>query len=415
MKLRRQSFLLGAVLFGALLGGYGCKDKAESPSGGGSGDKPGTKTETTTESKGNSVTGDTIKIGEYGSMTGDNSTFGISTDRGIKLAIEEANAAGGIQGKKIELVSEDDASKAEQAKTVVQKLVSSDKVVAVIGEVASSRSMMAAPICQGAKVPMVSPSSTNPEVTRKGDYIFRVCFTDDFQAVVAAQFAFDQGFKNVAIFTDVKSDYSKAFGELFGKKFKSLGGKIASEPTYQSGDVDFKAQLATIKGSNPDAVLIPGYYTEVGTIARQAREVGVSIPLIGGDGWESDQLVPGAGTALEGCFFTNHYFVHDGTVEPHVQKFLDAFSKAYPGKKPGALDALGYDAARVIIEGLRKAKTLDSVALRDAIADTKDYQGISGKITLDKERNARKEALVLKIAGKEFKPFKTYKPEQVGL
>ncbi len=407
---RRKSSLLGALLVSAALFGGGCKDKEESkPNGTG---KSGETT--TTASRGNVVTGDTIKIGEYGSLTGDNSTFGISTDRGIKLAIEEANAAGGINGKKLELVAEDDNSKSEQAKTVVQKLVSSEKVIAVIGEVASSRSMMAAPVCQEAKVPMVSPSSTNPKVTAIGDYIFRVCFTDDFQAVVAAQFAWDQGFKNVAVFTDVKSDYSKAFGELFANKLKALGGKIAAEPTYQSGDVDFKAQLATIKGATPDAILVPGYYTEVGTIARQAREIGVTVPLLGGDGWESDQLIPGAGTALEGCFFTNHYFAHD-LPDPNIKSFVAAFQKAYPGKQPGALDALGYDAAKVIIEALKRSKSLDSVALRDAIADTKGFAGVSGKITLDEKRNARKEALVFEIKGKEFKPKKSYKPEQVGL
>lgn len=410
--LPRKNFLFGALALCGVLLGAGCKDKAENKTGGGEGGK-GTIA-ATGSNNGNSITGDTIKIGEYGSLTGDNSTFGISTHRGIQLAIDEANAAGGINGKKLELKSEDDNSKAEQAKTVVQKLVSSEKVIAVIGEVASSRSMMAAPICQAAMVPMVSPSSTNPKVTAIGDYIFRVCFTDDFQAVVAAQFAFDSGFKNVAVFTDVKSDYSKAFGELFAQKFKALGGKIAAEPTYQSGDVDFKAQLATIKGANPDAVLIPGYYTEVGTIARQAREIGVKVPLIGGDGWESDQLIPGAGTALEGCFFTNHYFAHD-LPDPNIKSFGEAFQKAYPGKQPGALDALGYDAAKVIIEALRRSKALNSVALRDAIAATKDYAGVSGKITLDEKRNARKEALVFQIKGKEFKPAKTYKPEQVGL
>ncbi|MCX6381500.1 MAG: ABC transporter substrate-binding protein [Armatimonadetes bacterium] len=410
IQLRQKSSLFGALLLGVALFGIGCKDKEEAkPSGTG---KTGETTDTA--SRGNTVTGDTIKIGEYGSLTGDNSTFGISTHRGIQLAIEETNAAGGINGKKLELISEDDNSKAEQAKTVVQKLVSNEKVIAVIGEVASSRSIMAAPVCQDAKVPMVSPSSTNPKVTAIGDYIFRVCFTDDFQAVVAAQFAWDQGYKNVAVFTDVKSDYSKAFGELFAKKFKTLGGKVAAEPTYQSGDVDFKAQLATIKGATPDAVLIPGYYTEVGTIARQAREVGLSVPLFGGDGWESDQLIPGAGIALEGCFFTNHFFSHDMT-EPHILSFIAAFQKINPGKQPGALDALGYDAAKVIIEALKRAKSLDSVALRDAIAETKDYQGVAGKITLDANRNARKEAVLFKIVGKEFKIFKSYRPEQVGL
>lgn len=384
----------------------GCKDKSQSDTSGTGGGAGGTSTSSTPS------TGD-IMIGEYASLTGGTATFGTSSHNGAQLAIDEVNAAGGINGRKLKLVTEDDQSKPEVASTVVTKLITQDKVVAVLGEVASTRSLAAAPVCQQNKVPMISPSSTNPKVTQVGDFIFRVCFTDDFQAAVAAKFAFDQGYKSVAVFKDIKNDYSVAFAQVFSDKFKSFGGQIAGEQTYQEGDTDFKAQLTSLKALNPNAILVPGYYTEVGTIARQAREVGLNVPLVGGDGWDSPQLVPGAGTALEGCFFTDHYFSTQ-LKEPVIQDFI----KAYKGKynaDPDALCALAYDAAKILIDAMKRAKAIDGPGIRDALADTKDFQGVTGKITIDANRNARKEALVLQIKGKDFTVFKSYTPEQVGL
>lgn len=401
-KIMRRRLLGVALLTLTAFAFVGCKDKNEGASGKEGGGNSAT----------NTASGDTIVIGEYSSMTGGTSTFGQNTHKGITLAVDEINAAGGINGKKIKLVTEDDESKAEKVVAVVQKLISSDKVVAVLGEVASSRSMLAADVCQPAKTPMISPSSTNPKVTQKGDYIFRVCFTDDFQAVVAAHFAYDQGYRNVAVFKDVKNDYSTAFAEIFTKEFTKLGGKISGEQSYQEKDADFKAQLGNLKSGNPDAMLVPGYYNEVGTIARQAREAGMNIPLIGGDGWESPNLVPGAGTALEGCFFTNHSFSRD-MPDPLIQKFVANYKKAY-NEEPTALSGLAYDAAMVLATALKGAKTLDGAGIRDAIAGVKDYQGVTGKITIDANRNARKEAVVFQIKGNAFKIFKTYKPEQVG-
>lgn len=401
MKTIRRKLLGGALATLAVFAFAGCKDKNE----GGGKETGGTAT--------NTVSGDTILIGEYSSLSGGTSTFGENTHAGIQLAVDEINAAGGINGKKIKLITEDDESKADKVVAVVQKLISSDKVVAVIGEVASSRSMMAAPVCQAAKVPMISPSSTNPEVTKKGDYIFRVCFTDDFQAAVAAHFAYDQGYRKVAVFKDVKSDYSKAFAEIFTKEFTKMGGTISGEQSYQEGDQDFKAQLSNLKAGNPDAMLVPGYYTEVGTIARQSREAGIMVPLIGGDGWESEKLVPGAGTALEGSFFTNHYFSRD-MPSPIIQKFVENYKKSNKGTPPAALGGLAYDAAMVLFAAIKSAKTLDGTGIRDALAATKDFQGVTGKITIDANRNARKEAVVFQIKGQDFKIFKPYSPEQVG-
>ncbi len=235
--------------------------------------------------------GTEIVIGEYGSLTGTTATFGQSTDNGIKLAFDEINAAGGLLGKKIKVLVEDDRSQPEEATTAVTKLINQSHVVAVLGEVSSSRSLAAAPICQSNKVPMVSPSSTNPRVTQVGDYIFRVCFIDPFQAPVMAKFAANTlKVKRVAILTDVRNDYSIGLQTFFRQSFKSLGGEIVAEQSYSEGDSDFRAQLTQIKSVNPEAIYVPGYYTEVATIARQARELGITVPLMGGDGWDSPKL-----------------------------------------------------------------------------------------------------------------------------
>ncbi len=356
-----------------------------------------------------------IVVGEYASLTGTTATFGTSTHRGVQMAIDDANAAGGVNGVPLRLVTEDDASKPDVARTVVTRLITQDKVIAVLGEVASTRSMAAAPVCEQYKVPMITPSSTNPEVTRKGEYIFRVCFTDDFQAAVVAHFAADQGYKRAAIFKDIKNDYSVAFAANFAAELKKLGGQIVAEQVFQEGDTDFKAQLTSLKAANPDAVLVPGYYSEVGTIARQAREVGLTVPLLGGDGWDSPRLIPGAGGpggALEGCFFSNHYFSTE-LKEKATQDFIAAFRKRY-STSPDALAALGYDAARLLVDAMKRCPKLDAKSLRDAIASTKDFPGVTGKITLDMNRNARKAALILQVKGDRFTVFRSYTPEQIG-
>lgn len=401
---------IAALALSAVLAA-GCKDPNTGKTGGTTaGGAAAARPKST--AAGNSVTGNEILVGEFASLTGGTATFGQGTHNGIQLAVDEANGAGGVNGKKIVLKTEDDASKPEQAQTVVTKLCTDDKVAAVLGEVASTRSMRGGSVCQKYGVPMITPSSTNPKVTEIGDCVFRVCFTDDFQAGVAAHFAFDQGFKNVAIFKDIKNDYSVGFAKNFTDEFTRLGGTVKGEQTYQEGDTDFKAQLNTLKGQGPQAVLVPGYYSEVGTIARQSKDVGLNVPLIGGDGWDSPQLIPGAGAALEGSYFTDHYF----SVEldnPDTKKFIDAFKAKY-GTNPDALSALGYDAARLLIDALKRAKTLDGPGIRDAIASTKDFPGVTGKTTIDASGNARKSALVFQIKGNGFKVFKTYTPEQIG-
>lgn len=352
-----------------------------------------------------------ILVGEYGSLTGGIATFGISTRDGSQLAFDDINSKGGVLGQKIKLIVEDDQSKPEEAGTVVNKLIHQDHVVAMLGHVASSHSLAAAPICQAEKIPMISPSSTNPRVTQVGDYIFRVCFLDTFQGAVMAKFAYDTlKVKNVAILVDVRSDYSVGLQTFFGQAFKKLGGKLVSEQSYSQGDSDFRAQLTAIKAANPEAIYVPGYYTEVGTIVHQARELGITVPFLGSDGWDSPKLWEIGGTALNGCYFSNHYATDDPS--PVVQKFVTDYQAKYK-QLPDALAALAYDAARILADAMTRAGSTDGQKVRDAIASTKDFPGVTGNISINQERNAVKTAVIVKVENGKYLLTETIKPESV--
>src|SRR6266478_4478041 len=338
-----------------------------------------------------------IVIGEVGSMTGTEATFGLSSANGIQLAIDEFNAKGGVKGRRLEVKVLDDQGRPEEAATAATRLIASEHVVALLGEVASTRSMFMAPKAQQAKVPMVSPSSTNEKVTAVGDYIFRACFIDPFQGYVMAKFATDTlKLKKAAILRDVRNDYSVGLAKVFNDNFTKLGGQIVDNQSYSSGDVDFKAQLTNIKSAAPQALYIPGYYTDVGLIARQAREVGLTVPLLGGDGWDSEKLYEIGGTALEGSYFSNHYSVDDPS--PRIQEFVGKFKKEYGGQVPDSLAAQAYDAAGMLFDAMKRAKDLTGPSIRDALAATKAYPGVTGNITLDQNRNPLKPAVVLKVA-----------------
>ena len=355
--------------------------------------------------------GNEILVGHFASMTGDTSTFGTETDRGIRLAMEELNAAGGVLGKQFRVQTQDDASKVEEAVTVVTGFANNPDMVAVLGEVASSRSKAAAPVLQAAQIPMVSPSSTNPDVTKVGDYIFRVCFIDPFQGYVMAKFAREQlKMDRVAILRDQKNDYSVGLANVFNDEFKKMGGTIVADVSYKEGDSDFRSQLAQVKPQRPQALYVPGYYGEVGTIARQARELGMNVPLMGGDGWDSPQLVAGAGgpgKALEGAYFSNHYSKDDKS--ERVQTFVKTFRAKY-GSDPSALAAMGYDAMKLLADAITRAGSPDRKALRDALATTQNFKGVTGDITIDAQRNATKPAVVLQIQGNQFVYRATVQP-----
>lgn len=345
-----------------------------------------------------SASSNEILVGEFGSFTGSEATFGISTSNGIKMALEEVNKAGGVKGKQIKLISIDNQGKAEESATAVSRLITQNNVIAVIGEVASSRSLAAAPIAQQNKIPMISPSSTNPKVTEVGDYVFRVCFIDPFQGTVMAKFANENlKAKKVAILRDVKSDYSVGLADYFIKKFKELGGEIVSDQSYQAGEMDFKAQLTQIKGAKPDAIFVPGYYTEVGLIARQARQLGIQAPLMGGDGWDSSKLYEIGGTAINGNYFSNHYTTE--STDPVVVDFIKKYKEKYNGETPDGLAALGYDAAKILVEAMNRTQELKPQSIRDELAKTKDFVGVTGRISIDQNRNASKPAVVVKVDG----------------
>lgn len=358
---------------------------------------------------GESSGGETIKIGEYASLTGKDATFGISSHEGTLMAIEEINAAGGVLGKKLELLTEDTQCKPGEPATVVNKLVTRDNVVAVLGEVASSRSLEAAPICQQNKIPMISPSSTNPDVTKTGDYIFRVCFIDPFQGTVMANFATKTlKAKKVAVFTDVKSDYSKGLAKFFKERFIANGGKIAVELDYNGGDKDFKAQLTTIKAANPDGVFVPGYYTECALISVQAKQLGLNVPLFGGDGWESSKLFEIGGKAVEGNYLSTHYY--PGAGSELSKRFVENYGKRWNGKMPDALAACGYDSALVLADAIKRAGTTEGSKLRDAIAATRNFPAVTGTITVNENRDATKSAVILKIKGGKYEYLETVEP-----
>jgi branched-chain amino acid transport system substrate-binding protein len=355
--------------------------------------------------------GKEILVGEYGSLTGGIATFGISTKNASEMAFDEINKKGGVLGKQIKLLVEDDQSKPEEAGTAVTKLINQDHVVAMLGHVASSHSLAAAPICQSNKVPMITPSSTNPRVTQVGDYIFRVCFTDTFTGEVVAKFVYDTlKAKKIAILVDVRSDYSVGLQTFFGEAFKRRGGEIVANQSYSQGDSDFRAQLTQIKATNPDAIYVPGYYTEVGTIVHQGRELGITVPFVGSDGWDSPKLWEIGGEALNGCYFSNHYSTDDPN--PAVQKFVNDYKTKY-GQVPDALAALAYDAARILADSFTRAGSTDGDKVRKAIGATKDFPGVTGAITINAERNAVKPAVILKVENGKYLLVETITPEAV--
>ena len=351
---------------------------------------------------------DEIKIGHYASMTGSEATFGVSTDNGIKLAVTERNAAGGVKGKQIKLITYDNQGKPQESVVAVTRLIDQDKVSAVLGEVASSRSLAGAPVCQRKGVPMITPSSTNPDVTSVGNMISRVCFIDPFQGFVGAKFAKEnlKLSKGATLYNRAQA-YSSGLSNNFIESFKKLGGTVVTEQAYSDGDNDFSAQLTAIREKGAEFIYIPGYYTEVVNIAKQARKLGLKLPLIGGDGWDSDEL-KNAGDSLNGCYFSNHYS-HEDT-RPEVVEFIAKYKKAY-NKVPDGLAALGYDAARLLFDSMEKAPSLSGKDLAGVINSTKGFKGVTGTISIDAQRNATKDAVVLEVVNGVPKYKATIKPD----
>ena len=351
---------------------------------------------------------ETIKLGEFASLTGKEATYGQTAHQGTVLAIEEANAAGGVLGRQLELLTEDDQSKPGESATVVKKLIARDKVVVILGEITSGRTLEAAPIAQAAKIPLISPGATNVSVTTKGNYIFRVCFIDDFQGTVMAKFSRETlQLKRVAILSSVSSAQSVGLAKFFREGFTARGGVIAAEPKYGEGDKDFRAQLTAIKAAGVDGIYVPGYYAEAALICKQARDLGLTIPLFGVDGWESPELIAIAGAAVEGCYFSTHYSPENQA--PQVVAFNQRYQKRW-GALPDAQAALGYDSAMLAVDAIRRAGTTDGPKLRDTLAATQDYPAVTGLITFDALRNPTKSAVVLTIKNGRFAFVQSVRP-----
>ena len=333
-----------------------------------------------------------ITIGHFASKTGNTAGFGTMTDMGVLLAVKERNAAGGVSGKQIKLITVDTEGQEGKTVTQVTRLVTSDKVDGLIGEVASGLSLAAGSIAEKYGVPMVSPSSTNPAVTQGKEMVFRVCFIDPFQGEVCAKFAMQQGWKKAATFYDSTQAYSTGLNEAFKESYKKLGGELVVEQSYKSGDAEFTAQLSAIRDAGADVIFVPGYYTEVGNIAKQARELGIKAPLLGGDGWTGLEKSAKAAD-IEGDYNSDHYSVED--TSPAVAEFIKKFKAEY-GQEPDSMAALGYDAANVLFDAFARAKSTDGKKVAAELARTADFNGVTGNITIDPQHNARKPAVIVK-------------------
>ncbi len=336
-----------------------------------------------------------IPLGFYGSLTGSTATFGQSGKNGATLALDEINAAGGVLGVRLALHVEDDRGEPAEAASAVSKLISRDHVVGLLGEAASSRTLAAAPIAQKSEIPMITPSSTNPQVTLVGPYVFRVCFTDDFQGAMLARFAVnDLRAKTALLLTDLRSDYSAGLGRAFRRAFEGLGGRVLGEQRYSEGDTDFSAQLTQMRTTPADVVFVPGYYTDVGLIARQKKALGIPGTLLGGDGWDSPRLTEIGGDALDGAYFGNHYSPQDP--DPAVQSFVGSYRRRF-GDVPDSVGALAYDAARLMADAIRRAGSTAGPRIREALAATSGFRGVTGVLTFDLERNPIKPIAILEI------------------
>jgi len=352
----------------------------------------------------------TIKIGYFGDLTGPTFNFGQSAINGVLMAASEANQAGGINGRQIDVVIEDDKGSPEEAARLTAKLIDQDKVIAIIAGGTSGNSRAAAPKAQVSHIPLISPSSTDPAVTQTGNYIFRACFVDTFQGEVMADFAVKTlKAQKAAILFDFNSPYSKGLTDYFKLSFGKLGGSIVSEQTYTQGDADFKGQLSTIRSAEPDVIYIPGYYGDVALIVKQARMIGMTQPLLGGDGWDAPELWQLGGDALNGAYISTHYSVDDPS--PAIQTFVDLYKQRYGNLLPDAHAALAYDAGRLLFDALARTGSTEGDKLRDALAQTKNFNGVTGVISMDADRNAVKPAVVLKLEDLKFIYQETIQPQ----
>ena len=345
-----------------------------------------------------------LKVGLITPLTGSVSTFGISVRNAVVMGVEQINEAGGINGRPIELIIYDDKGDATEAANSVRRLIDRDQVVLVIGPVITPCVLAAAPIAQGAGIPLMTPTGTGDTITSIGDMIFRAAYKDSFQGETMARFAWEKmALKKVAVIYDVANDYSTGVMNAFRQKYQELGGEIVSLESYSTNDNDFSAQLTSIYVRKPEAVFIPDYYSAAGPIIMQARQLGIEVPLLGIDGWDSPEL---QNELFEGGYFSNHYSPADP--RPVVQDFVSAYEAAH-GAEPDALATLAYDAARILLQAISEAGVSDPAVVKDAMAAL-HYEGVSGEITFDEFGNPVKSAAIVKVEGGEKVFYKFVAP-----
>jgi branched-chain amino acid transport system substrate-binding protein len=349
-----------------------------------------------------------VRIGFFMSMTGRDASFGEASLNGARLAVDTLNAAGGVLGRPIELVVEDDRSLAGESATAAKKLISRDRVVALVGECSSARTLEAAPIAQASGIPLVTPASTNPRVTQVGDAIFRVCFIDPFQGDVIATFARRRlGLRRAALLVDSTAPYSVGLADYFSRRFVALGGEIVASQKYAGADSDFRAQLTAIRTAHPDALFLPGYYVAAGLVARQARDLGLHATLLGGDGFEAPQLLEIGGDALEGAYYSTHFAVENTGALSH--SFVEAYARLH-GVPPNGLAALTYDAVGLVADAISRAGTTERSALRRALSSTRDFPGVTGLTTINAQRDADKDAAIITVRNGRLEFVETVRP-----
>lgn len=338
-----------------------------------------------------------IKIGGIGPLTGSASTYGNSAKEGADLFIKEINDAGGINGKKIELIFEDDQATPDGAMQAFNKLVDKDGVSAILGGVTSGATLAIAKNSTERQIPMITPTGTEPSITNEGgDFMFRGCFIDSFQGEILAKYTTDNlNKKTAAVLYNAGSDYSIGIAKAYKETLEKNGGTVVEYLSYNDGDTDFKAQLTKIKGSNPDVIVLPDYYNVVGLIAKQARDISITSQFLGGDGWESEELVEIGGEAVDGALYINHYY--SGDTSEIVKNFVESYKKEY-NKEPDAFAALAYDSARVLVEAIKNADSTDGTAIKDELAKI-ELESVTGKISFNEERSAIKGAAVIKLEG----------------
>ena len=349
-----------------------------------------------------------VKIGFFMSVTGRDASFGEASLRGARLAIEDVNRSGGILGRPVELVVEDNRSAPGESATAAKRLISRDRVIALIGECSSSRTLEAAPVAQAAGVPLITPASTSPKVTQVGDSIFRVCFIDPFQGEVIAAFARRSlQSRRAALLIDSTSPYSVGLADYFARTFKQLGGEIVATQMYAGAETDFRAQLTALRAAQPDALFLPGYYVAAGLVARQAKQLGLNATLLGGDGFEAPQLLEIGGDALEGTYYSTHFAV-ENTGEAS-RSFVKTY-QARHGSAPNGLCALTYDAILLVADAARRAGSVEKTALKAALAATRDFPGITGRTSINAQRDADKDAAIITVRDGKLRFVETVRP-----